>query len=716
MESAGSNGPLKVLVVGAGIGGLTVAIGLRAQGHHVIVFEQSKFANETGAAIHLAPNCNGILRRFGIYAESIGANSFNTVASFDPSGELVHEIDLKGPNSEWQHPYHFVHRRELHNALKNKATEQTGKGIPVTLQLSSRVIDIGCDDEVFVKMENGGIYTGDIVIGADGVHSKTRDVITGGTVKPFDSGKSAFRFLISRQILLDDPITREYVERENCLSMFFGNDRRLVVYPCQDSAVLNFVGIHPSKESQRMFEDWNAQGSRELLSDVYKGFGEPVLAMLSKVDSVALKAWTLLDMEALPRWTKGNLALMGDAAHPFLPHQGQGGGVAIEDAASLAVLLHEGISRKDIPERLKLYEKCRIDRAHRIQEYTRLAGRDLDEVKRSGKPLDMMEYTNFNLGHDEWDHTTQALRKWLWAGNPKLCWRMPLSFGPATGPRQDSAGRFRDSYSCTSVTASIKFKTSRTLLQNMLPTPEFAFRSPSTIAYATVSCTTLSDLDWLGGGGYSHLGLYLHGVQYTQQDGSVVNGSYLAVLFEDLADPIITGRDELGMPKVFSTINIDRQKEKLQVSLEWRGAKFGEFEWEELEQVITPSSDAADGGAAGPHNDSAFIPGINTSKLVDDGILTYRYIPAIGDPGKAESEYAVFIPNNKGVSTAPPPQETVSRVAKGRISFNPHDWNALPTLHNVASRLAEMPVYKIEEAKVVESRGIVDALRPQRLH
>lgn len=152
-------------------------------------------------------------------------------------------------------------------------------------------------------------------------------------------------------------------------------------------------------------KDWNEQGSKGTILDVYKDFGESVLAILSKIDPTTLKVWTLLDMEPLSSWTKGKLGLMGDAAHPFLPRksiegkifvptadiladQGQGGGVAIEDAASLAVLLHRGVGPEEIPERLKLYENCRMERANKIQQYTRLSGRDLDEVKSSGKELD----------------------------------------------------------------------------------------------------------------------------------------------------------------------------------------------------------------------------------------------------------------------------------------------------------------------------------------
>lgn len=93
-------------------------------------------------------------------------------------------------------------------------------------------------------------------------------------------------------------------------------------------------------------------------------------------------------MEKMPSFIVGRLAVIGDAAHPFLPHQGQGGGQAIEDASSLGAILPLGTSAGDVRRRLQLYNECRYDRAHQIQEFTRLAGRDADEFEAEGKQLD----------------------------------------------------------------------------------------------------------------------------------------------------------------------------------------------------------------------------------------------------------------------------------------------------------------------------------------
>lgn len=130
---------------------------------------------------------------------------------------------------------------------------------------------------------------------------------------------------------------------------------------------------------------WNSTANKAKLLEVYQKFDSALLALLNKVDTDTLKVWELLDMDQLPTWVNGRLALLGDAAHPFLPHQGQGAGCAMEDAASLAVVLPRNTPASEVPERLRLYESFRYERAHRIQTYSRIAGRNSSG---DGKDLD----------------------------------------------------------------------------------------------------------------------------------------------------------------------------------------------------------------------------------------------------------------------------------------------------------------------------------------
>ncbi|KKK11821.1 FAD binding domain protein [Aspergillus rambellii] len=681
--------PLKILVVGGGIGGLTAAIALRKQGHDVQIFEQSRLATETGAALHLAPNSNGILKRLGVFAEESGANKMERLTEYTATGELDRSLDLTEPNKRWQHQWLLAHRIELHNQLKAIVTNPRDDKDAIPFHTASRVVSVD-PVEARVTLEDGRHFQGDLVIGADGVHSVTRSAIPGGNVKVSCCGKSAFRFLVPKEAALEDPETARFVQDPGELCIWYGPDRRIVMYPTSNNTVLNFVVIHPEAESADEAEEtWGQSGNLEKMLQIFSAFDPAVLNLLSKADPNSVRVWKLLDMEEIPQWHNERLVLLGDAAHPFLPHQGQGAGVAIEDAASLAVVLPLGTPVEEVPLRLQLYDQIRHQRASRIQEFSRLAGRDRSEETEA---LDIYGFTNYNFGHDEWDNSTQKLREWTWNRIPKPYWRMPIAFGPMPGPRQTHLGVPRDGSKSTFTTASIKFKTSRTLLQNLFPPDRqgWRFSSPDTIAYASFSQTTLDKMEWLGGSGYKHIGLYIHGVEYVKKDGSVVKGSYLPILFESLTDPIVSGREELGMPKLYTSVDVYRRATSYRIRTGWQGALWGNFLLENLVEV-DPSS--ATGGISGE---------------ADEGILAYKYLPKSGRANKniPAEEYPIFDPFSEAVPT-PRPQRMFT-TTQASFQIDPLDWEQLPTLHHVISRLAELPVYEIVGAKLVEGEGVPD--------
>lgn len=459
------------------------------------------------------------------------------------------------------------------------------------------------------------------------------------------------------------------------------------MYPTSNNTLLNFVCIHPENESNAS-DDWHTEASLGTLLKVYSGFDPAVVALISKADPKTLKVWTLLDMDEIPVWAKDRLALIGDAAHPFLPHQGQGGGQAIEDAAALSVVLPLGTPKEEIAERLRLYDTIRHGRASKIQEFSRLIGSD-DLQK---KKLDMYGFTNFNFGHDEFDNSSQKFREHQWAKVPSKYWRMPIAFGPMPGPRQNHHGHPRSGEHSTFTTASIRFKTSRTALQNLFPPGKsgYSFKSPGTFAYASFSQTTLNKMEWLGGSGYNHIGLYIHGVQYQKPDGTTVTGTYMPILFENLADPIVSGREELGMPKLYSAIDVFRRDESYSIKTSWQGAPWGTFTLTGLKGV-DPLSEAG-----------------SISGEADDGILVHRYIPAVGreNKGKAEADYACF---DRFDEAKPKPKTLkVWKATQANFEMNGMDWDSLPTLHHVVERLAELPVYGVMGGKVVEGVGVPD--------
>ena len=310
-----------------------------------------------------------------------------------------------------------------------------------------------------------------------------------------------------------------------------------------------------------------------------------------------------------------------------------------------------------------------------------------------------MKYTSYNFGHDEFDNSSNLFLKWQRAKCPELYMRMPVAFGPAPGPRQDVWGNPRPSSDQTFTTASIKFKTSATFLKNLFPTESFSFKSPGSVAYASFSVTTLGNMVWLGGGGYNHFGLYIHGVQYAKKDGTIIDGTYMPLLFESLTDPIVSGRDELGMPKVYCEIDIHHRIKSYRMQASWQGAKFCNFNLEGLSSV----DPAADKGTIGGESDY--------------GILVYKYIPAVGRNmrGKADCEYPVVVPHEEESHVAPSTVKSAAKATNASVSFDKLDLDALPTLYHIVSVLANIPIYEIVRAKVVEGNGVPDVSSARRI-
>lgn len=616
----------------------------------------------------------------GMVPEDHGANLTEWVSEYRPSGELVFSKDVRGLAKAFPYPWQFIHRVDLHNALKDLATRPAGKGVPAILHLKSKVVSVNTD-QVSLTLEDGSTHVGDLLIGADGVHSKIRSLLV-KKPPPEPSGSSAFRFTIPVELVRSDPVTARFVEKTGEMLLFYGLDRRIVVYPCRNNTLLNFVAMHPDEETAASTEEWNASASKELMLGCFTTYPEDVRALLAKVSPDDIKLWKLLDHEELGRenWVHGKLALIGDAAHAFLPHQGQGGAQAIEDGAALGALFPLGTLASDITRRLELFVKARYDRATMVQDFTRQAALKNSKSKDNVAAIDPMQFTEINFTHDAFDNAHGILLREL--SKNALYRRMPLSFGPSPGPRQDLRGRARKPGKMSYKTSYITFRTHKSYISTLLPSDAISLPVRGSFATATFAVTRLANLDWLGGRGYSMFGLYIHGAVCEESNkstgvesksGGSITGDFLPVLFENRADPIITGREELGFSKVYATLEESSSSEtSFSLSAGWDGTEFCNFTLDGLAEDL------------------------DQTPLIQNQVIHYKVIASSNEAQGVDAEYVT-------TSSPLPTFETERRWKASKAELNWTDLEggeleqAFPTLANIVKGLRDIKIVEVLE-------------------
>ncbi|KAI9037629.1 putative salicylate hydroxylase [Aspergillus affinis] len=338
---------LQVIVVGAGLAGLAAAIALHRAGHDVKVIEQSGFHNEVGAAIHVAPNATRVLKDLGCDFNSLHPVQCNRLQVWSPNAELlwtpVVTEDLQkslGTTDEWV----LTHRVDLHNTLREAAAQTDAEAGTITL-------------------ENGTVYTGDLIVGADGIHSRAVKAIVGETQGKESTGQNCFRFLVPVAKAQANPLTAALLAKTGLdgVHAITAPDRRLVVYPCRSGELLNIVAIHPAETEEPKEASWLESGNLDHLVETYSSFGPECQELCRMAED--LKLWSLASRTPPQTFFKGKLALVGDAAHPTLPHQGQGGAQAFEDGAALGGVFPADTTPDQVPQRLALYNQVRYDRA-----------------------------------------------------------------------------------------------------------------------------------------------------------------------------------------------------------------------------------------------------------------------------------------------------------------------------------------------------------------
>ncbi len=350
---------IHVAIVGGGIGGLAAANALFHRGIRVAVYEQSSALREVGAGVFVYPNSLRQLERIGLGAAlaSVGAKVGSGSEYYRMDGTIVGKI-LTTDSSGWSGMY-GMHRADLLKVLAD--------ALPSTsIHTGHKCIGFTQDETgAHLSFENGNIAHADVVIAADGINSVLQKYVVEPSTPEY-SGFRAYRGVLSSEKIPD--------WRREAHQVWMGDGKHFMTFPVRSGTLVNYVGFVPT--ASQTAESWSAIGDRNELAASFAGWDPRVTDLLGKVETCFW--WGLYDRKPLGKWVNGRLALLGDAAHPMLPHLGQGANQAIEDGTALAVLL-QGHDRSDsIEEVLNRYEALRRPRTSMVQSEARKNGMRYD--------------------------------------------------------------------------------------------------------------------------------------------------------------------------------------------------------------------------------------------------------------------------------------------------------------------------------------------------
>ncbi|WP_395309219.1 FAD-dependent monooxygenase [Mycobacterium sp. AMU20-3851] len=403
---------MKVVIVGAGIGGLTAAATLRARGIDVTVLEQADHLGEIGAGLQIGPNASRILYRLGLESRLSTAALFveESVRRRWSTGEILTKTTLgSSAKARFGTPYLHLHRADLHRILLEAATDTERFGRPARIEAASRVASVENLDgpNPVVVTEDGRRFDADVVLGADGINSQVRKVIGGPTEIEF-SGDMAYRTLIPAESVRRDNATRWLFDWP-AANFWLGEDRHVVAYPVRDMQFVNIVAVVPITDIVR--ERLRAEVPAEEMRTQYRGWDERLTHLLSYSDERVM-AWALNYQRPFQQWNRAHVALLGDACHSMLPYFSQGASQAIEDGAVLA----EQLAKADggtltVSEALTGYTDRRAEHAAVVQNGA-LGNRALFHLPDG--PLQRERDAKFREHHQESDVSFD----WIYAGTP----------------------------------------------------------------------------------------------------------------------------------------------------------------------------------------------------------------------------------------------------------------------------------------------------------
>jgi len=345
---------LRAAIVGGGIGGLSAANALASRGIDVAVFEQAAALGEVGAGVFIYPNALRQLERMGLKEPlaAVGARVGTGSEYCRMDGSVVGKI-LTTDSSGWNGLY-GMHRADLLDVLADAIPSSA-------VHTGHRCVGFDQNDRAAqLTFSNGETIETDLVVAADGIQSSLQKYVVAPSMPEY-SGSRAYRGLIASEKV---PWWRKEAHQ-----VWMGDGKHFMVFPVRSGQLLNYVGFVPTED--QTIESWSAIGDRDELAASFAGWDPRVVGLLEQVETCFW--WGLYDRTPLASWSKGRIALLGDAAHAMLPHVGQGANQAIEDGVALAVFL-EGRDSSNVAEALRRYENFRRERTGIVQAEARRNG------------------------------------------------------------------------------------------------------------------------------------------------------------------------------------------------------------------------------------------------------------------------------------------------------------------------------------------------------
>ncbi len=380
---------LKVVVIGAGIGGLTVGIALRQAGFQVEIYDKVRSLRPVGAGISLWSNGVKVLNRLGMGAQiaQIGGR-MDHMQYRTQSGEILNDIPLQPLiESVGQRPYP-VARTDLQQILLDAYGDE--------IHLGTRCMSVEEDAQgVTALFEDGTQAQGDLLIAADGIHSGLREYVLGEIYQPQYRGYVNWNGLVPASDALAPP---------NTWVIYVGNHQRASLMPVAGDRLYFFFDVPLPPGTTAEPEQYRAE-----LSQYFAGWAEPVQSLIAQLEPEKVARLEIRDVGPIDRLVRGRIALLGDSAHATCPDLGQGGCQAMEDGLMLTQYLQT--TNLGVEDALKRYEADRKKRTSAIV----LKARDRAEVIHGHEPERTQKWYQ-QLAQENPTDVTDAISKIILGG------------------------------------------------------------------------------------------------------------------------------------------------------------------------------------------------------------------------------------------------------------------------------------------------------------